>query len=76
MFHWLKSKYVAYQYTWGFCYKELMVESSFTFVADNFLTFSAGNGFWDLWRHRSRCLLIAEIGVCLVAADLFLLFVK
>jgi hypothetical protein len=44
----LRKKYVAYQNTWGFRCKELMAENPFTFIADNFSTFTAGNRFFQL----------------------------
>jgi hypothetical protein len=49
-FQWLKPKYVAYQETWGFCYKELIAVSPFIFIADNFPVFSTGNQFCGLNR--------------------------
>jgi hypothetical protein len=33
---------VVYQYTWDFHSKELIAESPFTFIADDFFSFSAG----------------------------------
>jgi hypothetical protein len=47
--------------------KELIVESPFTFIADNFSTFSAVNRFWDLLQQKaSHYWLIAEIGTLLI----------
>ncbi len=40
---------MADQYTWGFLGKELIVESLFTFIADIFPAFSAGNRFCDFF---------------------------
>jgi hypothetical protein len=44
----LKAKYVAYEYTWGSCCKELIAGSPFIFTTDNFLAFPAGNRFFNL----------------------------
>jgi hypothetical protein len=35
---------VAYQYTWGFLYKELIAKSPFTFITDFFLHFPLETG--------------------------------
>ncbi len=62
----LKQKYVAYQYSRGFRPKELTVESTFTFIADNFSAFFTGTRYCDLWRQEASCyLLIVEIGTLL-----------
>jgi hypothetical protein len=36
----------------GFCCKELIAESQFTFIADNFTAFSDGNRFFDCSGNR------------------------
>ncbi len=55
---------MAYPYQWAPTAKELTEESTFTFMADNFPAFPAGNPFCDLYQQKAfRYLLIAKIGI-------------